>query len=121
MNFSRTRIDKAGRALARDECRSEEEYFEPEDVFDKFRKLHLAPLSLTTLEIQNWLAAEKGEYCIAQLLKRKPQIVRKLERLNTTLSQLQGLGGLRIESAFSNLLSRPLFLVSRQEVYRAIQ
>jgi hypothetical protein len=96
MNFSKTRIDKAGRALARDEYRSEEEYFELEDVFDEYRKFHLAPLSLTTLEIQNWLAAEQGEYCIAQRLKRKPQIVRKLKRLNTRLSQLQDIGGLRI-------------------------
>ncbi|MCP9799882.1 RelA/SpoT domain-containing protein [Synechococcus sp. RedBA-s] len=96
MNFSKTRIDKAGRALARDEYRSEEEYFDLEEVFDEYRKLHLAPLSLTTLEIQNWLAAEEGEYCIAQRLKRKPQIVRKLKRLNTRLSQLQDIAGLRI-------------------------
>lgn len=121
MSFSRTRIHKAGRALAGDEYRFEEEYFELEDAIDEYPKLHLAPLVLRTLEIQNWLAEEKREYCIARCLKPKPQIVRKLKHVSTGLNQRNDIGGLSFVSAFGNLLSRPLFLVSRQEVYCAIQ
>lgn len=96
MATSKTRIDRAGNALAKETYRSEDEYFELEDVFDEYRKSHLQPLSETTLEIQGWLGDYGGSYYIAQRLKRKPQIIRKLKRLSARLSQLQDIGGSRI-------------------------
>jgi ppGpp synthetase/RelA/SpoT-type nucleotidyltranferase len=96
MAISKTRIDRAGAALARDQYRSDDEYIELEDLFDEYRKAHLQPLSETTLEIQGWLGDYGQPYYIAQRLKRKPQIVRKLKRLSVRLSQLQDIGGSRI-------------------------
>jgi ppGpp synthetase/RelA/SpoT-type nucleotidyltranferase len=96
MAVSKTKIDRAGSALARDSYRTDEEYIELEDIFDEYRKRHLQPLSETTMELQGWLGDYGRPYYIAQRLKRKPQIVRKLRRLSVRLSQLQDIGGSRI-------------------------
>lgn len=93
---SKAKIDKAGVAFAKDSFKSVEELVELEDVFNEFRKAHLQPLSETTLEIQRWLIDYETEYYIAQRLKRKPQIIRKLDRLSVRLTQLQDIGGCRI-------------------------
>lgn len=96
MPISKTKVDRAGRALARNEYRTDDEYLEADDVVDEYRKAHLAPLSRTTSEIQKWLSVYGKTYYLAQRLKRKPQIVRKLHRLSVRLSQLQDIGGLRV-------------------------
>ena len=96
MAISKSKIDRAGAALAKAEYRTENEYIELEDLFDEYRAVHLQPLSETTLELQSWLTAYDQPYYIAQRLKRKPQIVRKLQRLSVRLSQLQDIGGSRI-------------------------
>lgn len=96
MDASKTKIDRAGLALSRNQYRSDEEYIELEDVFDDFRKSHIQPLSETTLELQQWLSGYGAQYYIAQRIKRKPQIIRKLGRLDTRLTQLQDIGGCRI-------------------------
>jgi len=96
MKISNARVDKAGQALAKDIVDDEEEYFELEDVFDEYRKSHLQPLTETTLELQQWLNSYGSSYYIAQRLKRKPQILRKLKRLSVRLTQLQDVGGCRI-------------------------
>lgn len=96
MKLTKTKIDRAGIALSKGEFRSEEELLELEGVFDEYRKSHLQPLSETTIELQNWLNAYGGSYYIAQRLKRKPQIIRKLNRLSVRLTQLQDIGGCRI-------------------------
>ena len=96
MKLTKTKIDRAGIALSKGEFRSEEELLELEGVFDEYRKSHLQPLSETTIDLQNWLNAYGGSYYIAQRLKRKPQIVRKLNRLSVRLTQLQDIGGCRI-------------------------
>lgn len=93
---TKSRLDKAGRCLANPDGVDEYELLELEVDFDAFRAAHLQPLSEMTIELQNWLAAYGGNYYIAQRLKRKPQIVRKLRRLNTRLTQLQDIGGCRI-------------------------
>jgi ppGpp synthetase/RelA/SpoT-type nucleotidyltranferase len=93
---SKSRLDKAGRSLASPDDVDEYELLELEEDFDAFRAAHLKPLSETTLDLQNWLSQYGGNYYIAQRLKRKPQIVRKLRRLNTRLTQLQDIGGCRI-------------------------
>lgn len=96
MQYSKSKIDRSGLALARNQYRSDDEYIELEDIFDDYRKRHLEPLSETTMELQNWLTGYSDSYYIAQRLKRKPQIIRKLRRLNVRLSQLQDVGGSRI-------------------------
>lgn len=93
---SKTKIDKAGLALAKNKFKDEIEYIELEEAFDEYRKAHLQPLSETTLELQQLLANYGAPYYIAQRLKRKPQIVRKLNRLSVRLTQLQDIGGCRI-------------------------
>lgn len=93
---TKSRLDKAGRSLAEPGGIDEYELLKLEEDFDVFRAAHLHPLSEMTIELQNWLAAYGGNYYIAQRLKRKPQIIRKLRRLNTRLTQLQDIGGSRI-------------------------
>ncbi|WP_216360162.1 RelA/SpoT domain-containing protein [Sphingobium yanoikuyae] len=95
MNLSKSRIDKAGRSLASPKELTIES-LELEEDFDEYRISHLEPLSLTTLELQSWLHEYGGSYYIAQRVKRKPQIVRKLRRLSVRLTQLQDIGGCRI-------------------------
>lgn len=93
---SKNTLDRAGRVLAgRDELVSEED-LALEEVFDEYRKGHLAPLSETTIELQQWLSQSGVKYYIAQRLKRKPQIIRKLQRFSVRLTQLQDIGGCRI-------------------------
>jgi ppGpp synthetase/RelA/SpoT-type nucleotidyltranferase len=96
MPHSKSKVDKAGQALAKGVARSEEELVELETVFDDYRKAHLQPLTELTLELQRWITEYGARYYIAQRLKRKPQIIRKLNRLHVRLSQLQDIGGCRI-------------------------
>ena len=96
MVLTKSKIDRAGIALAKDSFHNVEEMVELEDVFDEYRKSHLEPLSETTLELQKWLNEYGHDYYIAQRLKRKPQIIRKLNRLSVRLTQLQDIGGCRI-------------------------
>lgn len=93
---SKSKIDRSGLALAKAKYKDEVECIELEEVFDEYRKLHLQPLSETTLELQQLLADYGAPYYIAQRLKRKPQIIRKLNRLSVRLTQLQDIGGCRI-------------------------
>lgn len=89
-------MDKSGLALAKGKYKDEIEFIELEDTFDEYRKAHLQPLSDTTMNIQRLLANYGRPFYIAQRLKRKPQIVRKLNRLSVRLTQLQDIGGCRI-------------------------
>jgi Uncharacterized protein conserved in bacteria len=94
--LTRSKIDRAGAALAKDNFRDVEDMVALEEAFDEYRKSHLEPLSETTLELQAWLNEYGHDYYIAQRLKRKPQIIRKLNRLSVRLTQLQDIGGCRI-------------------------
>jgi len=96
MKLSKSKIDKAGRILSKNLYRDEIEYIEAEDILDEYRKAHLLPLTETTLELQEWLSKYSDKYYIAQRLKRKPQILRKMRRLSVRLTQLQDIGGARI-------------------------
>ena len=96
MSISKTRVDRAGDALARNRYRTDDEYLEADDVVDEFRAAHLGPLTETTTELQRWLDDHGRPYYLAQRLKRKPQMLRKLTRLSVRLSQLQDVGGLRV-------------------------
>jgi (p)ppGpp synthase/HD superfamily hydrolase len=97
MNPSKTKIDKAGYMLSNNaEWQSDEQYLESEYIFDEYRKNHLIPLTEVTLKLQEWLTMFPNDYYIAQRLKRKPQILKKLVRLSVRLTQLQDIGGCRI-------------------------
>ena len=96
MLYSKSKIDKAGKALADRQFTSEEHEIESEIIFDDYRQAHLHPLTEATLQIQSWLAGFDRPYYIAQRLKRKPQIVRKMCRFSVRLTQLQDIGGNRI-------------------------
>jgi ppGpp synthetase/RelA/SpoT-type nucleotidyltranferase len=96
MSISKTLIDSTGRALSRDTETDVDKYILYTDTFDEYRKNHLEPLSKTTMELQQWLAQFGKDYFIAQRLKRKPQILRKLRRFSVRLSQLQDIGGTRV-------------------------
>lgn len=95
-NISKTAIDRAGNALAKEKFKTYEEWEAADKIFDEFRQAHLQPLTSTTIAIQNWFRADNASYIIVQRLKRNPQILKKLRRLNTRLTQLQDIGGLRI-------------------------
>lgn len=71
MRLSKTRIDRAGDALARERYRTDDEYLEADDVVDDYRATHLAPLTETTAELQSWLDDHGEPYYLAQRLKRK--------------------------------------------------
>lgn len=96
MKLSNSLIDSAGKALSRDTETDVDKYILYTDAFDEYRKNHLEPLTKTTVEIQQWLAPLGKDYFIAQRLKRKPQILRKLKRFSVRLSQLQDIGGTRV-------------------------
>lgn len=96
MKLSKTLVDKAGKALSNDSESDLDKYIQYTEAFDEYRKQHLEPLSKTTIELQQWLNNYGKEYFIAQRLKRKPQILRKLLRFSARLSQLQDIGGARI-------------------------
>lgn len=96
MNVSKTQIDKAGETLVKKVVLSDQEFLECDSILDEYRKSHLQPLTECTLELQSWLADYSSDYYIAQRLKRKPQILRKLKRLGVRLTQLQDIGGCRI-------------------------
>lgn len=96
MKLSKSLIDKSGKALARDSETDVDKYISYVETFDEYRKNHLEPLSKMTIDLQRWLSKFGKDYFIAQRLKRKPQILRKLKRFSVRLSQLQDIGGTRI-------------------------
>ena len=97
MVLSKTQIDKAGTILSNQTWKSEKEYKERNEILDLYRQSHLLPMTEVTLKLQEWLEKTfSHHYYIAQRLKRKPQILRKLRRLSVRLSQLQDIGGCRI-------------------------
>jgi ppGpp synthetase/RelA/SpoT-type nucleotidyltranferase len=96
MELSRAKIDKAGEQLAKGTWKTDDQYLENELIFDEYRKLHIEPLTEITIKLQSWLMDFNEDFYIAQRIKRKPQILRKLKRFSSRLSQLQDLGGVRI-------------------------
>ena len=79
---SKTQVDKAGSILAKNEWKSDDQYLESHIIVDEWRKLHLEPLTEINLKLQEWLPEINSPYYIAQRLKRKPQILKKLSRLS---------------------------------------
>lgn len=96
MTVSKRKIDKAGKILSSQKWNSDEEYIQMDDIFNEYRIKHLKPLSEVTMKLQEWLSSFSEDYYIAQRLKRRPQMLRKLKRFSVRLTQLQDIGGCRI-------------------------
>lgn len=94
--ISKSRIDRAGTILSDPNREYDELALELDYIFEDYRKQHLRPLTQTTLKLQEWLQSFDKNYYIAQRLKRRPQILRKLRRLSVRLTQLQDIGGCRV-------------------------
>lgn len=94
--LSKSKIDRSGEILSSTKREYDEISLELDYVFEDYRKNHLEPLTRLTLILQEWLQTYGKEYYIAQRLKRKPQILRKLRRFSVRLTQLQDIGGCRI-------------------------
>lgn len=115
---SKSAIDAAGKFMSLN-GKSDPEYKIHEEIFDSYRTAHLEPITRLTLMLQQWLTAYKGKYYIAQRLKRKPQIIRKLKRFKSRLTQLQDIGGCRIivedNAAVDELHSYLLVLINNEK------
>lgn len=96
VKISKSKIDRAGVILSDTSRKYDEVSLEMDYIFEEYRKSHLEPLTRLTLELQGWMRSFGGGYFIAQRLKRRPQILRKLRRLSVRLTQLQDIGGCRI-------------------------
>ncbi len=94
--ISKSKIDKAGKVLCDVSREYDELALELDYVFEDYRREHLEPLTKLTLQLQEWLQTYEQDYYVAQRLKRKPQILRKLRRFSIRLTQLQDIGGCRI-------------------------
>lgn len=94
--YSNRKIDLAGKALSLSSFDSDDHELDCDIIFDDYRKAHLEPLTNTTMQLQLWLSQFGRQYYIALRLKRKPQILRKMRRFSTRLTQLQDIGGNRI-------------------------
>jgi hypothetical protein len=106
MGYSRTRIDKAGEKLAKEIYKNTDDYVDSEIIFDEYRGMFIEPLTETTIKLHSWLKDFGTDFYIAQRLKRKPQILRKLKRFSIRLSQLQDIGGIRIIFNDNNLIDQ---------------
>jgi ppGpp synthetase/RelA/SpoT-type nucleotidyltranferase len=95
MASSKSQVDKAGKYLSRSSELTIER-IQMDQVFDEYRASHLEPLSRITNELQQWMRGYGRRYYIAQRLKRRPQVLRKLIRFKSRLTQLQDIGGCRI-------------------------
>lgn len=96
LKYSKTKIDKAGRELSKNKFENLDKYVIADEIFNHYRKEHLLPITEVTLKLQEWLTKFSEDYYIAQRLKRRPQILRKLNRFSVRLTQLQDIGGCRI-------------------------
>lgn len=114
--LSKNAIDKAGRHLAKKEWKSEEDKKRADETVDSYRSRHLAPLTDFTMQLQNWLSNYSEQYYIAQRLKRKPQIIRKLRRLSIRLTQLQDIGGARVVVKQNSSVDEVASIIRKQAI-----
>jgi ppGpp synthetase/RelA/SpoT-type nucleotidyltranferase len=114
MEYSRTKIDKAGDRLAKGTSKNADEYLDSEIIFDEYRKIFIEPLTEITLKLHSWLIEFKCDFYIAERLKRKPQILRKLRRFSARLTQLQDIGGVRVIFDDNNLIDQFIIFIKEK-------
>ena len=118
--ISNSQIDKAGKLLLdmQTPLKSPDQ-IKANALIDQWRQSHLQPLTDVTLKLQEWLSEELPSFCIAQRLKRKPQIIKKLQRsMPMRLSQMQDIGGCRAIFENDRDLSRALDLVKEKSRHK---
>lgn len=95
ISYSKSKIDKAGVVLARDNF-EQDQYGECEKIVEWWRESHLKPLTEVTLKLIEWFHVFEAVVSVNQRLKRKPQIIKKIRRKpNMRLSQMRDIGGCR--------------------------
>lgn len=103
MAVSRTRLDRAGRALSRWWAGDDTEAFEPGtklwdcagDVIE-YRASFQHPLNKVTVGVRQFVERESAQVVVAQRLKRMPAILNKLVRFDSMrLTQMEDIGGCR--------------------------
>lgn len=87
---SRTRVDKAGQALATAAATNEDL-----DVINNWRSSHSFPLNTFQVTLRRKASAIDGRSLVAQRIKRLTSIEEKLRNSNMRLSQMQDIGGCR--------------------------
>ena len=129
--YSKSQIDKFGKWLIRPDGLQDEKLLDAEIALDEWRQEFLQPLTDVTLKCQELFQNEIPSIYIAQRLKRKPQILKKLGRAYPMrLSQMQDIGGCRIIvennqqvdkalDLIQNKVKNRLFKVQRVTDYRA--
>lgn len=94
VNYSKNRIEKAGREIVTDSL-SDEQKAEALEVVDNWRAAHAYPLQVIYMNLKR-LSKGNNRIIVAQRLKRLDSIVGKLKRFNTmSLWKMQDLGGCR--------------------------
>jgi len=96
--YSRTQVVKAGEALCKPMPWVEERADEYRAIFKiayDWRSTHAYPMRKFRQDLRNRIKGLKRRGVTAARLKRMKSIRKKLERLNTTLAQIQDIGGCR--------------------------
>ena len=99
--YSRKQVVKAGKALLQpmpvsgDTDERLEQYRSVFKVAYDWRSSHAYPMRQMRQDLRTMVSSLKGRAVTAARLKRMSSIRKKLERLNTTLAQIQDIGGCR--------------------------
>ena len=120
--YSKSQIDRFGKWLIRPEGIPEDKLLDAEIALDKWRQEFLQPLTDVTLKCQELLQNEIPNIYIAQRLKRKPQIIKKLRRAYPMrLSQMQDIGGCRIIVKENEQIDKALELIQSKTKNRTFK
>jgi hypothetical protein len=128
MNLSKTRVNKAGIALAEAQDFSAEHLRGDSEIIDEWRAQHGDALYWMAESVRGRLSRVLRHVAVGQRLKRKHQIIAKLRRESIKLARMQDLGGCRaiVETAPEIILAAdrirrcgPYYQIVRESDYRA--
>jgi ppGpp synthetase/RelA/SpoT-type nucleotidyltranferase len=129
MQISKTKVDAAGASLVEASLNKLPEPREASNVVDAWRQLHADSMEWVSDLVKRRVVEPLPTARAAQRLKRKPQIVEKLKRSSTRLSQMQDIAGCRallpdvaaVEAARARLLKNTArwYSVKDEDDYRA--
>jgi ppGpp synthetase/RelA/SpoT-type nucleotidyltranferase len=127
--LSKSQIDSAGRSLVGAVRAGLPEPRAAADIVDTWRLVHADAMEWVAESVKGRLGSAPSAARVAQRLKRKPQIVSKLMRSSTRLSQMQDIAGCRalladpgaVEDAYTRIVRRaaPHYAVKDVDDYRA--
>lgn len=117
--ISKSKIDKLGIKICKNGLDEAALTDKENQIIDKWRQAHLEPLTEVTLKLQEWLQDLSPSICMAQRLKRKPQIIKKLKRTHPMrLSQMQDVGGCRAIFASNEDIEKAIDIIKNKSRYR---